>query len=52
MNVADVWDWIFFWQMFRNLMGTAAPFVMIVVVVLVVGLLLAVIIKAVSRARS
>lgn len=52
MNVSDLWDWTFFWQMFRNFMGTAAPFVMIVMVVLVVGLLLTVIIRAVSRARS
>lgn len=52
MNVSDLWDWTFFWQMFRNHMGTAAPFVMVVVVVLVVGLLLSVIIQAVTRARS
>lgn len=52
MNVSDVWDWTFFWQMFRNNMATASPFVMIVVAVIVVGLLLTVIIRAVSRARS
>lgn len=52
MNVSDLWDFTFFWQMFRNFMATAAPFVMIVVVVAVVGMLLSVIIGSVARRRS
>jgi hypothetical protein len=51
MNVSDVWDWDFFWSMFRNFMATASPFVMIPTVVIVVGLLLKVIIQSVSRAK-
>jgi len=51
MNVSDVWDWDFFWSMFRNFMATAAPFVMIPIVVLVVGILIRVIVKAVAGAR-
>lgn len=47
MNVSDVWDWDFFWSMFRNFMATAAPFVMIVIVVIVVGMLLKNIVQAV-----
>jgi hypothetical protein len=52
VNVSDVWDWVFFWQMFRNFMSTASPFVMIAVVVLVVGMLLGAIISAVRGARK
>lgn len=52
MNVSDVWDWAFYWQMFRNFMATVAPFVMIPTVVLTVGLLITVIIVAVAKARS
>lgn len=52
MNVSDIWDWNFFWQMFRNFMATASPFVMIPIVVIVVGLLIGVIIRAVSRAKA
>ena len=52
MNVSDVWDWTFFWQMFRNFMATASPFVMIPVVVIVVGLLISVIIRAVARSKA
>lgn len=51
MNVSDVWDWDFFWQMFRNFMGTVSPFVMIPVVIIAVGLLIGVIIQAVRKAK-
>lgn len=51
MNVSDVWDWNFFWQMFRNFMATSSPFVMIPVAVIVVGLLIGVIISSVARSR-
>lgn len=52
MNVSDVWDFTFFWQMFRNFMATASPFVMIVVAVAVVGMLLTAIIGAVIRRKA
>lgn len=52
MNVSDVWDWNFFWQMFRNFMATASPFVMIPVAVIVVGLLIGVIIAAVAGRKK
>lgn len=51
MNVSDVWDWPFFWSMFRNFMATVAPFVMIPLAVIVVGLLVTIIISAVARSR-
>jgi hypothetical protein len=40
VNISDIWDWAFFWSMFRNFMTTIQPFVMIVVVCLVVPMLL------------
>lgn len=52
MDVSDVWDWNFFWSMFRNFMATASPFVMIVVVVAVVGMLLAAIVGIVRGKRT
>lgn len=47
MNIADIWDWAFFWTMFRNFAASAASFVMIIVAISGVGLLLKVIISAV-----
>lgn len=52
MNLSDIWDWDFFWSMFRNFMATASPFVMIVVVIIVVGMLLKVIVQAVSKSKG
>ncbi|KGP85297.1 MULTISPECIES: hypothetical protein [unclassified Paenibacillus] len=52
MNVSDLWDFSFFWQMFRNNMATVSPFVMVVVAPIVVGILITVIIKAVTRAKA
>lgn len=52
LNVSDVWDWAFFWQMFRNFMATVSPFVMIPTVIMAVGLLIGVIILTISRARN
>lgn len=47
LNVSDVWDWTFLWQMFRNFMFSVSPFVMIVVAVKVVPMLVEGIIRAV-----
>lgn len=44
MNVSDLWDWPFMWQMFRNFMGTGAPFIMIAVAVSVAGSLMAILV--------
>lgn len=52
LNVSDVFDWAFFWSMFRNFVATAAPFVMIVVAIFAMGLLLQMIIKAVKTKGS
>lgn len=52
MNVSDVFDWTFMWQMFRNFMATAAPFVMVVVAVAVAGLLLRFLVGVFVRGRD
>ncbi|MEK5090503.1 PTS ascorbate transporter subunit IIC [Paenibacillus sp. FSL M8-0228] len=52
MNVSDLWDFTFFWQMFRNFIATAAPFVMVVMAVYVVKLLLSSIMSAVARRKE
>lgn len=35
MNLSDIWDWTFLWQMVRNNTATASPFVMIIVAVFI-----------------
>lgn len=40
MNISDVFDWTFFWQMFRNFAASGAPFVMVIIAVSVAGMLL------------
>ncbi|MFD0717682.1 PTS ascorbate transporter subunit IIC [Paenibacillus sp. GCM10027626] len=40
MNLSDIWDWTFMWQMFRNFSASGSPFVMIVVAVALCGMLL------------
>lgn len=40
MNLSDIWDWTFMWQMFRNFAATGAPFVMAIVAVSLAGMLL------------
>ncbi|MMZ53492.1 hypothetical protein D1872_152810 [compost metagenome] len=52
MNTSDLWDFTFFWQIYRNMMGTVSPFVMIFVAVGVVGMLVAVIVGIVVKARK
>jgi hypothetical protein len=47
VDISDIWDWPFFWSMWRNFMKTGSNFVMIVVAVIVVGMLFAVIVNAV-----
>lgn len=52
MNVSDVWDWPFMWQMFRNFMATGSPFVMIMVAVSLAGTLLAFLVSMFLRRGS
>ena len=52
MDLSDIWDWDFFWSMFRNFTATGAPFVMIVVVVAVVGMLLGTIVSIVRSKKT
>lgn len=51
MDVSDIWDWTFMWQMFRNFMATFSPFVMIVVAVCIAGLLLGFLVATFMRFR-
>ena len=51
MNLADIWDWSFFWESFGFNLRTVSNFVMIVVAIMAVGLLLRVIIRAVRDSR-
>lgn len=52
MNLQDVWDWTFMWQMVRNFMATVSPFVMIITAVGVVGMLLIIVTMIIKYARS
>ena len=48
MYFGNVWDWNFFWEVFQNFLASAAPFVLIAVAAIVVGLLLTVLVRAVK----
>lgn len=52
MNISDLWDWTFMWQMFRNFMASVAPFIMVVVAVAVAGMLLGIIVNLFLKRRS
>lgn len=52
MNISDLWDWTFMWQMFRNFMATVAPFIMVVVAVAVAGMLLGIIVSIFMKRRA
>lgn len=47
-NMSGVWDWNFMWSTFGFLLKLVSPFIMIIVAVIVVGLLLKEVIKAVK----
>lgn len=44
MDLTDVWDWTFMWQMFRNFTATFSPFVMIVVAIGMAGAIIAMVV--------
>ncbi|UOQ47217.1 PTS ascorbate transporter subunit IIC [Gracilibacillus caseinilyticus] len=52
MNLSGVWDWNFYWESFGFFLKTVAPFLMITVAVITVGLLLFVVIRAVKNSRE
>lgn len=52
MNVSDVFDWSFFWQMFRNFVATGSPFLMIIVAISAAGMLMMIIIGAVRGRKA
>jgi len=51
VNLSDIWDWTFMWQMFRNFAATGAPFVMIVVAVALAAMLLGFLVDMFIRRR-
>lgn len=52
MNLSGVWDWSFFWDSFGFFLRSVAPFLMLIVAIIAVGLLLLVVIRAVRNGRD
>ncbi|CDQ42112.1 hypothetical protein BN990_04492 [Virgibacillus salexigens] len=52
MNLSGVWDWSFFWDSFGFFIRTVAPFLLIIVAIVAVGMLLLVVIRAVKASRE
>lgn len=52
MNLSDIWDWTFLWQMVRNNALTGAPFVMVFVGVSIALTLLGGIVAMIRKGRS
>lgn len=52
MNLGGVWDWTFFWETFGFFLRAVAPFLLIIIAILAVGMLLLVVIKAVRSSRE
>lgn len=52
MNLSGVWDWNFFWNSFGFFIKTVAPFLMIIVAIIAVGMLLLVVIRAVRNGKD
>lgn len=48
-NLSNVWDFSFFWGIFAFLLQTVAPFVLIIIAIVAVGLLLKVVIRAIRE---
>ncbi|MBU8905571.1 PTS ascorbate transporter subunit IIC [Desertibacillus haloalkaliphilus] len=48
-SLGNVWDFSFFWNVFGFLLQLVAPFVMIIVAIIAVGLLLAGVIYAIRN---
>lgn len=52
MYFGDVWDWGFFWSVFKNFLSSAAGFLEIVIAAIAVGLVLGAIVKAIKGMRG
>lgn len=50
MNLNDVWDFDFMWDVFAFILKIVAPFLMIIIAILGVGALLIMVVKAVVTA--
>lgn len=50
-NMSGVWDFDFLWSTFGWLLKLVAPFIVILVAIIAVGLLLKVVIEAVKSSR-
>lgn len=44
MNVSDLWDFAFMWQMFRNFVASGAPFIMMLVAIAAAGYLMGILV--------
>ncbi|CJC48199.1 TPA: PTS ascorbate transporter subunit IIC [Bacillus cereus] len=51
-NLGSVFDWDFFWGIFGMLFKTSAPFVLIIVAIIAVGMLIGAIVSAVKARNS
>jgi len=51
-SLSGVWDWDFMWSTFGFILKLVAPFIMIIVAIVAVGLLLSLVIKAVKQRGS
>lgn len=50
MDLANIWDFTFMWDTFAFILKIVAPFLMIIVAIIGVGMLLVMVVKAVSAA--
>jgi hypothetical protein len=48
MYFGDVWDWGFFWSVFKNFLSSSAPFLEIVIAAVALGYVLRALINAVK----
>lgn len=51
-SLSGVWDFDFLWSVFGFILKLVAPFVLIVVAIIAVGLLLVLIVEAVRQSRK
>lgn len=50
LDLANIWDFDFMWSTFAFILKTVAPFLMIIIAILAVGLLLVMVVRAVKNA--
>lgn len=51
MNISSLIDWVFFWDVFENIVASAIPFVLIVVAIAAAGFLLGILIESFGNMR-